>query len=381
MEAVVSDQEWISCAEAASILHETEEVVAALVRQGGIRGKYENGVYLINKKHLLAWDEQRKKPRVEVAKIYSGIRRTLLEHHKTIYAKEQAQHPGVRGTLHENLVRDFLRGHLPQRYYLGAGQVISSNPVMDDDYLIQDLSRQIDIVVFDGLNHPILLPRYELYPIEGTLAVIEVKSHLNKRTLVGTKKNPGALPNIKSAKRLVSSEAQSFLHPPFQIEIERVLFDLREIPSPLGVVFAFSSISPRTLAGHWAEWNNAADSRHRVDIICLLERSCLLIDTNRFPRLLDTHQISTVDPVASAGANKIVCIESPAILFFFFNLLLRDLRKMSMFTQKLTATTPSSYLHRVSITCRFVMDNALDPHTAGLIEFAVESNGDEIEAD
>jgi hypothetical protein len=381
MEAVVPDQEWISCAKAASILHETEEVVAALVRQGGIRGKHENGVYLVDKKHLLAWNKHRKKPRVEVAEIYSGIRRTLLEHHKTIYAKEQAQHPGMRGTLYENVVRDFLREHLPQRFYLGAGQVISSNPVMDDDYLIQDLSKQIDIVVFDGLNHPILLPRYELYPIEGTLAIIEVKSQLNKRTLVGTKKKPGALPNIKSAKRLVSSEAQSLLHPPGQIEIEGVLFDLREIPSPLGVVFAFSSISPRKLAGYWAEWNNAVDRRHRVDIICLLEQSSLLIDTNRFPRLLDSHQIATVDLLASAGANKIVCIESPAILLFFFNLLLREIRKMSKFTQSLIATTPSSYLGGVRIMDSFVMDNALDPHAAGLIEFAAESNGNEIEAD
>lgn len=375
-EKVVSNQEWISCKEAANILKETEETIINMLQQGIIQGKNEDGAYFVDKSHLIAWNRHRKRPHVEVAEIFSGIRGILLEHHKTIFAKEQAQHPGIRGTLHENLVRNFLREQLPQKFYLGAGQVISSNQVMDENKLIQNLSNQIDIVIFDALNHPILLPHYELYPIEGTLAVIEVKSHLNKATLVGTKEIPGALSNIRSAKRLISSEAQSFVHPPYNISFEGERFDLRQIPSPLGIIFAFSSIHPRKLASYWVEWNQTVEERYRVDLICLLENAALLIDSTRFHRLFDVHQISTLEPIASANVNEIVCIRSPAILFFFFNLLLRDLRKMSEFSQRFTATTPSSYLQNVALEPLFTMSNALDPNVSDDLEYLAKLVGD-----
>ncbi len=374
----MTDKEWISCEEAARITNIPKENITRLIQMGAILGKDDNGVLLADKNHLIAWYKNSKKPRVEVADIFIGIRRTLLEHHKTIYAKEQAQHPGIRGTLYENLIRDFLRDQLPQRFYVSAGQVISSNPVFDENHLIKDLSNQIDIVIFDAQHQPILLPNYELFPIEGTLAVIEVKSRLDKSTLVGTKQKPGALSNIRSAKRLTSSEAQSLVHAPWNIHFENQRFDLRHIPSPLGVVFAFSSIKPDTLAEYWVNWNNNVENRHRVDIICLLDRAVLLINKKRFSRLYDTHQISTDDPLASANNNEIVCIKSPAILFFFFNLLLRELRRMSFFTQQFTATTPSSYLRNVSIERLFTMSDALDPISAEDLRYfdEIQANDD-----
>ena len=360
----MANESWISSEQAASIVDMPEDDIVQMVAQNILLGKRDNGSLFVDKNHLLLWNTHRKRPRVEIADIFIGIRKTLLEYHKTIYAKEQAQHPGIRGAMYENLIRDFLREQLPQKFYLGTGQVISSNPIFDEKHLTQDLSNQIDIVIFDAHHQPILLPHYELYPIEGTLAAIEVKSHLDKSTLVGTKKNPGALSNIRSAKRLISSEAQSSVHSPYGIHFENELFDLRQAPAPLGIIFAFTSIKPETLTNYWVEWNSGVENRHRVDLICLLEKSAILINRKRFSKLFDTHQFSTHDQLASAQSNEIVCIKSPAILYFFFNLLLRDLRKMSVFTQQFTATTPSSYLRNILIERPFTKTDAIDPKLA-----------------
>src|SRR5262249_24739027 len=129
----MAHSKWITFKEAAQILNETEDAVGHMVDQSILQAKKEGVTILIDRDHLVAWMKHRSSPRVEVAQIYGGIQRTLLEHFKTIFSKEQAQHPGIRGGLYEDLVRDFLRDYLPHKYYLGAGQVLSSNPVMDDD--------------------------------------------------------------------------------------------------------------------------------------------------------------------------------------------------------------------------------------------------------
>jgi hypothetical protein len=54
---------------------------------------------------------------------------------------------------------------------------------------------------------------------------------------------------------------------------------------------------------------------------------------------------------------------------------------MSMFTQRFTATTPSSYLRNAGITRLFVIDNALDSDVTDLIEMITEyDNFDESNA-
>ena len=352
----MNNKNWITYSEAAKILKKPEEHVKQLVEQGIITGykDAENNVFYVDKDHLVGWTQRRKMPRVEVTEIYNGIRRTLLEYHKTIYAKEQARHAGVRGALYETFVRDFLEKHLPQKFYIGTGQVLSSNPVLDDRKLVTDISNQMDVVIFDAFNHPVLLPKYELYPIEGTLSVIEVKSRLDKSTLIGTQKNPGALANITSAKRLISLEARTI-----NSTTSTIINDEHFAP-PLGIIFAFDSTDPKTIAKQWEQWNATKELNHRTDMICLLKQETLIVDTNRFDQLFDSHQFTMFDPIVSSEKNKLVGIKSPVILFFFVNLLLSDLRKMSVQSQRLSSTTPSSYFRNAKITS-FTIDNARDP--------------------
>lgn len=366
----MTTQNWISCAEAAELLDTSEEHVRRLIERRSVRGYKEGTKFFVDKDNLLDWKKRRDEPKVQVQEIYQGLRSVMLEHYNTIYAREQAQHSGIRGALYEQLLRDFLRDYLPQKFYIGSGQVLSSKTSTDADGLPYKLSRQIDIVIFDAFNHPILLPKYELFPIEGTLAVIEVKSNLNKSTLIEKRKKegeptPGALPNIGLAKGLLSQETN------------RMLCD--DIHPPLGIVFAFESIRPRSVLDHWKEWNASKGPRYRTDMICLLKRRVLMVDTNRFPRLFDDHQIATCDPIAFARKKrrvafepehdnvdifdrfkyepeKLIAFRTPDVLFWFLSLLLRELRKMSDSSQHLV-TTPSSYIEEFKLECLACVGN------------------------
>lgn len=312
---------------------------------------------------------------VDVAKVYRGIRSVMLEQYRTVYGRAQAQHDSTRGALYERLVQDFLSEHLPQRFYIGDGQVLSSISSRDVNGSFYSLSRQIDVVIFDAFNHPILLPKYELFPIEGTLAVVEVKSKLNKRTLLGTKDEVGALENIASAKCLVSEEAMDINWRAAQGDAPT--------PCPLGVIFAFESNKPRSILNYWKKWNDARDARYSfhgwTDMICLLDKGALLVDTNRIGALLDRHQISPGD-ILRAHEMQLVALTTPDVLFLFFNLLLRQLRNMTSLTQRLSETTPSTYLEAISFTDVAHVDNPASASAEELLSKWAEgtSNGRQI---
>lgn len=194
------DDEWISSAEAAAFLGTDEQFVIELAASDILRSNKQDDQWFIERNRLERYKASWKKPRVDIAQIYQGAQDVLLAHYRTLFTRKQAQHAGTRGAVYEQLIRDFLRDYLPQQFYIGSGQVIGSAPTLNGDGDIWNVSHQTDVVIFDALHHPILLPTYELFPIEGTLAVIEVKSKL------GTKELQKALENIASSKRLQSLE-------------------------------------------------------------------------------------------------------------------------------------------------------------------------------
>ena len=117
------------------------------------------------------------------------FRRLLLDFEMT-FSAEQVSHAGERGRLLEETLRAFLCSGLPQRIGIGSGQIVEA--------LERKPSKQVDIVLYDALNYPLLLDEgsFQLFPNEAVLAVIEVKSTLNRRYL-----NQG-LENIVSTKAL-----------------------------------------------------------------------------------------------------------------------------------------------------------------------------------
>ena len=80
----------------------------------------------------------------------------MVDEFKSIVAKLQAefsrsrsiQHQGLKGTARERaIVTEFLRDHLPDKYSVGSGEIVDSTG---------QVSRQQDIVIYDGHNMPVL---------------------------------------------------------------------------------------------------------------------------------------------------------------------------------------------------------------------------------
>jgi hypothetical protein len=89
------------------------------------------------------------------------------------------QHPTVKGSLREFFVDTLIRPMLPRTYGIGTGVIV-------DAYGMTAESGQEDLIVYDPESLP---PVFELYrtgvfPIESTLATIEVKSSLDVSSLV-----------------------------------------------------------------------------------------------------------------------------------------------------------------------------------------------------
>ena len=143
------------------------------------------------------------------------------------------------GTAREFLIQGVLRSLLPSCVRIGAGMILDGSN--------DQVSKQIDIILFDSRT-----PAFEihdglgLYPVEGVLATIEVKSTLTKRTL------REALENCRSVLELSGSvlpdgELSDAVKSTMQREnltqekaLEMVRFDLK----PATYVFSFrSSIS------------------------------------------------------------------------------------------------------------------------------------------
>ncbi|HEX3640769.1 MAG TPA: DUF6602 domain-containing protein, partial [Ktedonobacteraceae bacterium] len=81
-------------------------------------------------------------------------------------------HSGDRGENREQDLRDFLQKHLPKKYGVTKGEIITR---------AGEHSHAADIIIFDALNCPVLYSQHTaVLPIEGVYGIIEVKSKLSK---------------------------------------------------------------------------------------------------------------------------------------------------------------------------------------------------------
>jgi len=118
--------------------------------------------------------------------IGSVAKRMLLD----FEASKEINHNGVKGTVREESLRDFLIQYLPKKYSVGTGVIVNERGTQ---------SKQQDIFIYDSFNSPVLFNTDSIryMPIESIYSTIEVKSTLAKKDL------EQAVENIQSVKRLV----------------------------------------------------------------------------------------------------------------------------------------------------------------------------------
>lgn len=102
-------------------------------------------------------------------------------------ASSLVPHSGEQGAAREQIVRTFLRSHLPARFDVSSGFVFDAHGTT---------SQQLDIIIADAM----VTPRFEVaggvrfYPCESVVAVGQVRTHCDSRRKVWD-----ALSNLRSA--------------------------------------------------------------------------------------------------------------------------------------------------------------------------------------
>jgi hypothetical protein len=169
---------------------------------------------------------------MDVAERFKKIEQTLLARFEEA---ADVKHKGDRGENREEFVRDFLARHLPRRYGVTKGEVVTR---------AGGHSHSADIIVYDAHGGPVLYAGdTAILPIEAVYGIIEVKPRLSKAEFVDASKK------VESFKRLAPRDL-SVIQTREYVTVHR--------PSrPFGAVFAFdlADNSLESLLANWEERN------------------------------------------------------------------------------------------------------------------------------
>ena len=174
---------------------------------------------------------------------FADIGREMSRKSKSI-RRDFRKHSLSSGENLEDIVRDFLTHHLPKRFGIKSGLVISH----DDTF-----SNQADLLIVDEQNNAPLYPDSEnqIWPVESVYALIEVKARLDMASLVDA---------IAKGRRFKS----------LQRRFCETKTPARHIDSSLFAIWAFESVRPETLKRHLIDQLSEVPMEERPDLILVL---------------------------------------------------------------------------------------------------------------
>lgn len=152
------------------------------------------------------------------------------------------QHAGDRGENREAILKSFLEDHLPTRYGVVKGEVITK---------AGKHSPSMDLLIYDKVNCPLLhVGDTKVLPIEGVYGAIEVKSRLTKDEFLD------AANRIKTFKEL-SPRDLSVIQTREYVTVHRPT-------RPFGIVFGFE-LGDNSLQSLHQNWDELCEQIHWVD--------------------------------------------------------------------------------------------------------------------
>lgn len=243
---------------------------------------------------------------------------------------KQIEHNGVKGSAREDLLKEYLRNLLPNKYSISSGIIIDYN---------QTQSKQQDFIIHDALNCPSFFKTNSntILPIESVYATIEIKSTLNYDTL------KQCVENIESVRKLNKLQNKNIISNEYNEQY------------PLGFVFAYSSeYSLEQIQKRLYELNKTVDGRHQISIICVLDKG--LIFNVYKDNLTNITIIPTNDTVLGRSDSK---IENS--LYSFYLLLLQYLDNVYIQVPDLIeyAKKNNSFKVSLSIPNELIPDDAV----------------------
>jgi len=192
-------------------------------------------------------------------------------------------HSGDKGENREDLLREFLKDHLPKQYGVLKGEIVTKDGAK---------SHAADVIVYDALSSPVLYKgKTAVVPIEGVYGIIEVKSRLSKAELVD------AIRKIEAFKRLAPRD--------LGVIQTREYVTVHRPTRPFGLVFGYqlADNSLKSLSENWLEENQRIhDVNYFANLVCVLGVGLLhyemvnlnlgtkelLLDTDQFVNLVQT---------------------------------------------------------------------------------------------
>lgn len=161
------------------------------------------------------------------------------------------QHNGEKGTARENILQEYLKSYIPEKYSFSKGTIVDCKDVQ---------SKQIDIIIHDKFLTPYLVDMNDtkIIPIESVYGVIEVKSTLSKDELRKCVKN------IESVRKLQKKTISDYYFP------------------TAGMVFAYDSdASLEAIYKNLNELSEDVDIDKRISCVCVLNKGVILpVDKN-----------------------------------------------------------------------------------------------------
>lgn len=137
-------------------------------------------------------------------------------------AQAIVSHPGTRGSLAENLLRELIREFLPQRWAVGTGFIMDAAGAR---------SNQVDVLVYDQLTNS---PVYR----DGDLVILSPKTvrvAVEVKSVLDSEQIPLAYSNLSSVKRVD--------------------------PEVHGMIFGYDGVSAETFCKHVRIWAKANTER------------------------------------------------------------------------------------------------------------------------
>lgn len=147
----------------------------------------------------------------KLEKLFQGTRSVLENEGR--YFSSLSDHQGEKGRLNETHLKATLRRHLPEKFGLGTGFIVSSKTINNKD------NPQIDIVIYDKVtNAPLYQSEaFGVFPVESVYGYIEVKTTLTKSELASAFKANVKIRNIASSGDKVYLYGTSTLSPRFYL--------------------------------------------------------------------------------------------------------------------------------------------------------------------
>ncbi len=166
------------------------------------------------------------------------------------------KHLGDRGDNREHILREFLAAHLPKKYGVAKGQIITKTG---------QISHSADIIIYDAVTTPVLYSeKTAIVPIEGVYGIIEVKSSLSKAEFIT------AARQIEAFKRLAPRD--------LGVIETRQYVTVHRASRPFGIVLAFdlAQNSLESLSANWNELNHQIhDVNYFVNFLAVLGEGIL----------------------------------------------------------------------------------------------------------